>query len=771
MLRKTLAVVLLASAVAVVWAQRRRAAGAPAPADSSVIDARQLMLSTGWPVHATPREECRLLAPDSRGGLWTIGVASNGEPRRNSTRQYISLGRYEGVHWNSVARVSADGYVFSPAAATADSRGGLWITWAEFNDAERNWDIQARYWDGAKLGATQRLSSNRGASSGPHVRPAIAMLPGGLPLVVWESGANGTFQLQSSQLENGRWSAPEALTSSSEPNFRPALATGGDGTLWLAWDRFVDGDYDVYLRSRTPNQKWSSEAALFATRADEQRPSIRVDTHNVAWILAGNRLAGVKDGRRYQLGVEVPPNTEEFQIDPSGRFWFFQQVRPFNPGTAYVPGAGGAISMSWFDGGSLSAPRTVEMGLGYRAPIFLAGGALWNSTDTVIYRLAAGLPPPQPARIAPQPAPGPLAEQKNPALPHPHPLHETIQIDGQTYTLYWGEMHTHLREHPTDRTIETWIDRFYLKAGRTGVLDFASASDHDWEFMTASKFLNEQAYSSVLSRSEDFLAFIGYEWSGDNYGRRRYGDRTIVFLRDYSPIFRITDEESNTPQKLHARLTEIGAIDWPHHVGAPFAVMDWTTHSATVEPVVEMVSGHGVYETYDRARAVPVWLTKEPVGKSSIQDGLAAGHRFGLVGSSDSHNGLTGYSNGMLGVYAKSLTRDAILDAYRHRRTFAVRGGEPIALDFRVDGKFMGGELKSGGAPLLSVHAKAPSPLEKIEIVRNNEYIYTHAPSAGSLETRFEYRDKDAPAVGAYYYVRVWVKGDHYAWSSPIWVD
>ena len=69
--------------------------------------------------------------------------------------------------------------------------------------------------------------------------------------------------------------------------------------------------------------------------------------------------------------------------------------------------------------------------------------------------------------------------------------------------------------------------------------------------------------------------------------------------------------------------------------------------------------------------------------------------------------------------------------------------------------------------------------LFRSEIIRNNQYIYTHTPTApsggsgsGVLETQFEFRDKEGVlAGGAYYYIRVWAKGDHYAWSSPIWVE
>lgn len=126
-----------------------------------------------------------------------------------------------------------------------------------------------------------------------------------------------------------------------------------------------------------------------------------------------------------------------------------------------------------------------------------------------------------------------------------------------------------------------------------------------WPSMTNSKYKVEQSYSNVLSEEGRFEGFASYEWSGDAAGRRRYGDRTVVFTKPFSPIYRITDPESNSIEELRELLAGDNAIPWVHHVGAPWGAMDWSKHDETFEPVVEVTSGHGVYETYDRSRAVP----------------------------------------------------------------------------------------------------------------------------------------------------------------------
>ncbi len=776
---------------AALWAQQASAQTAPA-VEYAYTDIYSQQ--DGHRFHPTVREECRSIVFDSEGAVYTVGVQSNDVDTRNATRQFISLGRWQGDHWTSIAKVNErDGYVYNPAAA-ADGNGGLWIAWAEFNDVEQDWDIYARHWDGAAFGPVSRLSHGRPLARGPasrlprpDLRPTVAVRPDGAPVVAWESARKGAVRIAAAALADGEWSV-ELLTADAGFNFRPNLAAAADGTVWLAFDRWMDSDYDVYIRA-LKNGRWSAETAFFASPENEQRPMIRLAADGAVWIHASKRVGGFVGEQRLALPpaaadfVAEMNRLDEFQIDPSGRFWFFGRTASYAPGNpGYRAGRSPASAGAWYDGRTLQ-PFTLGTAIGYRAPRFAPDGSFWHATDMMVYRRPAMAAAAQSARGEAQA--GPSGEERQEAEGKPARVpHETLAIDGENYTLYYGELHTHLSEYPGDREIEFWTDRYYLNAMQSGVLDFGATSDHDWPSMTNSKYRVEQAYANVLSEPDRFEGFSSYEWSGNAAGRRRYGDRTIVFSRPYSPIFRITDPASNEVEELHRLLAGENAIDWAHHVGAPWGVMDWSKHDPVAEPVMEIVSGHGVYETYDKPRAVPDWLRRAPVGKSSIQDGLAYGKRFGFVGSSDRHDGISGYDTGMFGVFAKELSRESVVEALRSRRSFAVRGGEPLLLDFRVNGVFQGGDAPVGTEPPhLAVKVKARSAVEKIEVVRNGAYIFTHVPESETTQAAFDYRDAAGADPGTYYYVRVWLKGwqpilqpgrgdtGKYAWSSPVWID
>ncbi|MCP5118778.1 MAG: hypothetical protein GY953_48825, partial [bacterium] len=120
-------------------------------------------------------------------------------------------------------------------------------------------------------------------------------------------------------------------------------------------------------------------------------------------------------------------------------------------------------------------------------------------------------------------------------------------------------------------------------------------------------------------------------------------------------------------------------------------------------------------------------------------------------------------------VAAPALTRAAMMKAILARRTYAVRGGEPILVDFSADGHFMGSEYTASGPVKIEVKVTGTKPIRRIELVRNNKYILSKDFNDGGADQSISYRDMDTTA--AYYYIRVWQSPGEWAWTSPIWAD
>ena len=188
---------------------------------------------------------------------------------------------------------------------------------------------------------------------------------------------------------------------------------------------------------------------------------------------------------------------------------------------------------------------------------------------------------------------------------------------------------------------------------------------------------------------------------------------------------------------------------------------DWNFTDEQAQPVAEIFQVRGSYEYKGAPREA---RRTTPKAGYFIQDAWARGIVIGVIASPD-HGG--GY--GKACVYAPELTREAILDALRRRRCFGTTAAR-VFLDVRVDGHLMGEKLArpAGKAVEIKVAVRCPTDIGRIEVCRNNKFIYTKAGKGRSAE--FTFTDR-APLPGrSYYYVRVIQKDEEIAWSSPVWL-
>ncbi|MEW6071341.1 MAG: CehA/McbA family metallohydrolase [Planctomycetota bacterium] len=348
------------------------------------------------------------------------------------------------------------------------------------------------------------------------------------------------------------------------------------------------------------------------------------------------------------------------------------------------------------------------------------------------------------------------------------------------YRTYWGDVHGHTALSDGQGTVAEYLAR----ARDEAELDFAIVTDHDfgnappWR-RTPEEWQRTQETVDELTVDGEFIAIAGYEWTSqpkywagfaDPTQSERlfagapffYNHKNVYFPRRVPALFSAKDEAYRSPDLLAAAVAPEGGLAHNCHPSAGPDGRDQFAYGAASARIIansEMAPDVLRYEG----------KTYEVGVETTLREFLAGGGRTGFVGGSDTHEGRPAARTAVL---ARELTREAILDALRHRRCYAATNAR-IRLGFAIDGQPMGAEVAIRGTPRISVRVHGTCRLAEVVVVRNGAPLRVFHPAGDSLVADFA--DDSFPGE-AYYYLRV-IQADadaegnpSHAWSSPIWV-
>jgi hypothetical protein len=333
-------------------------------------------------------------------------------------------------------------------------------------------------------------------------------------------------------------------------------------------------------------------------------------------------------------------------------------------------------------------------------------------------------------------------------------INYTTTYGGDTLHVYFGDYHN----HTSFSDGRAYPDMSMLFARDTRCLDFVCITDHEGPMMPG-EFAWNNTVSDMLTREGGFVCLHGFEVSKD-WAEKGFGHWNMLFP---GPVTIFRYEDGMTPLDLYRVSREYGAVVVPHHVAKKFAPHSWDYYDPVAEPVVEMCSLHGVFETGEGFEEDP-----SMVSGCFVEDGLARGYRMGFVGASDFHNCFRALTEekGLTGIYARSLTPGEIFEAIKHRRTFATTGCRVI-VDFRCNGWFMGEEMETSDGIRFHAYAESPDSIALMEIIGGGQTVF----ETRVLDTSAAFEWETAvPDSEVYYYLRVTTPDGGLAWSSPIWI-
>jgi len=344
---------------------------------------------------------------------------------------------------------------------------------------------------------------------------------------------------------------------------------------------------------------------------------------------------------------------------------------------------------------------------------------------------------------------------------------DLIDLDppGEAYNTYFGYLHAHCNFSDGQGTaLEA-----YTYARDVGGMDFFSLADHG-ELLVFWPW--EDRYGQLIDAAEQtydpghYATLWGFEYSNPVIGH-----------------ISVLNSDDFTHTLAHPLLC--GFYQWLNARPAAFAQFNHPAESNFYG--MEMLSLPCYTAVRDQMVGMELWSGSSNFdqfyygisgdGELTFWDtGNGNGWYIGALGAQDNHFRTWGTKNDYrIGVLAKALTREDLVEAFFKRRFYATEDKD-LVLDFRSSGYLMGSRL-SDEARVFQVNATDGSgdSFAEVRLYRNGVLIEVQAVEGNSIEASFV----DMNGVEAdYYYVIVQQTDDHdgkgrndEAISSPIWFD
>jgi len=765
----------------------------------------------------------------------------------NGKSDALRLARTKNDGFETLATVVASAVLHAPAIAV-DGKGTTWVVWSETSD-DQTVNLKACSWNEKNgLGKSVTLADSDAAEAfvvaGTDAKGRV--------WVSWQSFRAGEADIYARFLDpqSGKWSKEIAVAIHKGGDWAPSIAFDKKGNVWIAYDSSRGNEFNLNLaRVDENNHGEVKEFPIAHSPKYEARTSIAATADGKGFWITAER-GKVKHGLDYRghgnkTGINADKSVlfgrfdiasskfEEIPLGPAGTAGNPVNLpvvgvgREGNPWVAYryFNAALWRIAVTSYrvKSGTWSSRRRIpSSSYGQdRKLVFLpsAKGAkgdlrvCWPSDERkhkahqTAKVMLADLP--SPSKLPDASPPIAKVEQKLEA-PHSHKTPERPafdrhqwKVDGQTYGLFWGDVHRHTDVSNCRTGFDGCIVDHFRYAYDLAKLDFLGTSDHTdaGKMYHSYEWWHNQRMHDALHSPERFNTLYVYEreqrwpWGHRNVVFSQRGGPVVYIQRPtylkstWSKVFPVSGKTGEIlPYELWDILKSYGKpVAVISHTGATGMGTDWGKYEHIDhehENVVEIYQGARVsyegegapqptvglrpgeaYTINGDAKATPPGpITNFGKYKAgTYQNALKQGHNLGVFASSDHISQHASYG----GVYCKDFTREGIIEAFDNRRTIAAT--DKIYLNFTCNGKPLGSIFETKANAKLWFKVDGTAIFKRITIVRNEKDWKEFRSFKGSTFEQ-SLTDEDMLEGENRYYVRVVQEDGNMAWSSPVWV-
>lgn len=739
----------------------------------------------------------------------------------------IRLKSYDGTTWSKAIDVTDKGLdIWRPSITVANGR--VHIFWSQ--QVNGNWDIYTRaYTPPAKGSDVGKWSEIRRITSDPGTdyNAVAATDANGNVWCAWQAWRNGRWQILARELKFGPDGGIDLkqpaiqVTKADANHWNPAIETDFLGKVYVGYDTYANGNYDVHVAEISGAQQ--KHYVIAGSARFEARVSLACDKQNRLWIafeegdeqwgkdyssaefakigLAGNpgRPLYLKRTLQVRCLVEGKPQQQpaadlqaalmqrtannrsvpRLAFDDAGGLWLFYRhhPRPFGLGEVWNSFATRYDGEKWStperigNSANLMDNRPALAGIPQGLMVVYSGDGRANQLTRKQDHLYAAILPASGQVKAPALV-GVTEEDPKLAIVHPNEAQDVARFrayrfehEGKKLRMIRGEFHRHT-EYTAHRDGDGLLEDAWRYALDAGNLDWMGDGDHDNGHHDEYSWWQIQKTADIMHHGPEFVAVHSYERSV----KYPDGHRNVIFpKRGIRPMPRGSFDgsaEKGTPDThiLYKYLRHFGAI-CSSHTSATDMGTDWRNNDPLVEPIVEIYQGHR--HNYEFLGAPRSATKKTNIGgyeeKGFVNHALDKGYKLGFQSSSDHIS--THMSYGI--VLTDDVSRQGIIDAFKRRHSYAAT--DNIIAEFRCGKQIMGDILETAAPPKLDVKVIGTAPIAKITILRDSKVLHVAEPK--KAEAAVSFTDMDAPrGKTCYYYARIEQTDGNLAWLSPMWI-
>ena len=328
-------------------------------------------------------------------------------------------------------------------------------------------------------------------------------------------------------------------------------------------------------------------------------------------------------------------------------------------------------------------------------------------------------------------------------------------------SIYWGDIHNH-----TNYSDGSGTPTQALAAGEAAGYDFMAITDHSYAISDAEWADTLNAVNAATDSS--FVALRGFEYTQGAEGH----------INGYNTVYHATRSNVDgctycvyTPN-LEAGVTVQGFYPWlvvSGTVGIDSAgtlvqfnhpgwinFNDWVYHPeiSDIARLEEIGNGNGSSYMFS---------------EDEFLRSLDYGWKLGATNNADTHNPLWGTNTDhRTGVLMPELTKEALLEALRERRTFASED-KNYSLSMKANGAWLGSEIANSGSILFEIAGSDPDGelTTQVQIITDQgEVAAETTPNLAS----FTWQPQLNITTGVhYYYVKAVTEDGDRMVTSPVW--